>query len=106
MNKPAHCTMKRTIKIGEGQCLIDVAMQYCGNAYRVFDIAALNGVENITDVLDAGIVLIVPETYIEDRRVADYFAGGGHMPASVEGLETELLDGIDYWMIEEEFTVQ
>ncbi len=97
--------MKRIIEIGEGQCLIDVAMQYCGNALRVFDIAALNDLLSITDIIEPGTLISIPETWIEDQKAEAVYSDTGLYPASVDEVQAEILDGIDYWIIEEDFVV-
>ena len=95
------------IKVGEGQTLIDIAMQYCGDALRVFDVADLNGLQ-ITDDLEPGSELKVPDAAIEKRAVVIEFSRLSLFPASIEDIDPgdEQLEGIDYWAIDDDFIVQ
>lgn len=96
----------RTIKIGEGQVLIDVAMQYCGDSLQLFAIAELNGY-SITDFIFPGTEIIIPDLLIENTNVFAAFNDNGLFPASMDqDLDGNFLDGIDYWVIEEDFIVQ
>jgi len=95
----------RNIKIGEGQCLADVAMQYCGDAEVMFEISALNGV-GITEGLVPGTALFVPDYAIDKTNIFAAFRDNGLVPASIEFDTDGLLDGIDYWIIEEDFIIR
>jgi hypothetical protein len=48
------------IEVKKGQCLFDIAMQYCGNAELAWDIATLNQM-SLTDNLAPGQILKIPE---------------------------------------------
>jgi hypothetical protein len=98
-------TLKKGLTVGEGQTLIDIAMQFLGDASRAFEIADLNGL-SITDNLTPGQTLIIPEPAIDKIKIVAAFAG--LQPASMddENVLDEVFDGIDYWAIEEDFIVQ
>lgn len=98
----------RSIEIGEGQTLIDIAMQYCGDALRVFDVAELNGLQ-ITDDLVPGEFLKVPDAEIDKEKITIEFSNYGLQPASRPDTFDEAGDepeGIDYWAIDDDFIVQ
>lgn len=98
--------MLRIIEIGEGQALVDVAMQYCGNAEKQFEVAELNGL-SITEDIIPGTSLFVPDLEIENKKVFAAFNDNQLWPASKEeDWDGNLLDGIDYWIIEEDFIIQ
>lgn len=96
--------MMRSIKIQEGQTLVDIAMQYCGDALAVFDVAELNGI-GITDEPEIGQILFVPDPAIDKIKIVEAFRK--LVPAS-KG-DTDVSDlanaGIDFWAIEEDFMV-
>ncbi|MOA43351.1 hypothetical protein D3C78_1654920 [compost metagenome] len=89
--------------VQQGQCLIDIAIQHCGDASAAFAIAALNGLSVTDDVLP-GVDLLIPE--ILDKGMTDYFLKNGFVPAtgSVKP-ENYTLSGIDYMGIEIDFIV-
>lgn len=96
-----------TIQTNEGQTLKDIAVQYLGNAERVSEIALLNNI-NITDDLEIGTSLLIPEVDIEKTSIINHFQKNNIVPASsidvAVGEEEE--EGIDYWAIEEDFIIQ
>lgn len=95
------------IKAGEGQTLIDIAMQYCGDAMRLFEIAELNNLD-ITDDLTGGQTLIVPDEEIDKNKIVIEFSKFDLVPSSKDD-EADIivrLEGIDYWAIEDDFVVQ
>lgn len=96
----------QTIKAGEGQTLIDVAMQHLGEAALLFDVAELNGLQ-ITDELTPGQLIILPDAAIDKLRVVREFSSRGLEPSSLYSDDVfERLQGIDYWAIEDDFIVQ
>lgn len=99
--------MMRSINIGEGQTLIDVAMQHLGDASRVFEIMELNEL-GLTDEPAPGTTLLIPDVAVDRQYVVDAFAKKGLVPASTELETAEETDeeGIDYWAIEDDFEVQ
>ncbi len=101
--------MMQVIKTGEGQTLLDIAMQYTGDVSRAVEIAHLNGLQ-LTDDLEAGMELQVPEAAIDKQYIAEAFAENDLHPASGEtelpNADDEVLEGIDYWTIEDDFIIQ
>jgi LysM repeat protein len=87
------------VVVQPGQSLPDIAVQHAGSLEAWAIIATLNGMA-ITQNGQPGRTLNVPVT---DKRTVRYFANGGYVPASAT-LAT--LEGIDYWIIEQDFTVQ
>lgn len=69
----------RQIQVDQGQCLMDVAVQHCGDATALFEIAELNGI-SITEVVGPGTVLNVPDAY--DQQVASYLVFKRSVPAT------------------------
>lgn len=98
--------MKQIIKAGEGQTFLDIAMQYCGDALRADEIAVMNGMA-VTADLQPGQDIEIPVVVIDKINVVAAFDERGLIPASSdENFTGEVLDGIDYWAIEEDFIVQ
>lgn len=96
----------RNIKTGEGQALVDIAMEYCGDALRVFELADLNNI-SVTQELQPGTSLIIPDSEIDKIKIIAAFTNEGLHPASKEDeFEDSDFDGVDYWIIEEDFIVQ
>lgn len=89
-----------SITVKPGQALEDIAIQHCGDYSAIFQLAKLNSL-NLTDDLVPGQSLVLPVTV--NARVRSVYADRGYVPASgVEVVE----EGIGYWGIEYEFTVQ
>lgn len=101
----ATLTTQQTIKVGEGQTLLDIAMQYCGDVTVCLAIAELNG-KSISDLLTTGEQLLVPVPDISKQKIVDLFAQKGLFPASTEDGQLEQFSGIDYWAIDVDFIVQ
>lgn len=68
-------------KVEQGQCLMDVAVQYCGSATAIFEIAELNGIE-ITALLNAGDEVIIPAAY---QAMVNYLVQKQARPAIGKG---------------------
>ena len=83
-----------------GQTIEDIAIQYGGDYSAVFDLVKLNALDFSTDLI-AGQVLKKP--VVKNAKVQSVYASRGYVPAA--GSEP-VLEGIDYWRIEYEFTVQ
>ncbi|WP_367867903.1 hypothetical protein [Pedobacter sp. WC2423] len=90
--------------VDQGQSLLDVALQHCGDVSVIFDIAVLNGV-SVTEKLKPGTVLILPE--VSDAGMVRYFFQNNFIPATDTGSvkAIELPEGIDYWAIGIDFIV-
>ena len=83
-----------------GQTLLDVAVQYMGDASGLPALAAANGLYP-NSPLTPGASLVIPTPI--NKRVVEFYRRGGYEPASTGGLTT--LDGIDYCAIEDTFIV-
>ena len=91
------------------QSLIDVAIQHTGTIENAFKIAVANGL-SLTDDLEPGEQLIIPEDVEMNSDVVNYFSAKGIQPAT--GLtENDLLiaqtvqRGIGYMQIGKTFKV-
>lgn len=62
-----------------GQCLVDIALQYCGAAEASWDIASLNGI-SVTDSPSPGATLLLPP--VVNAEVVAYYAANRIEPAS------------------------
>jgi len=71
------------IVVQPGQCLMDIAIQYGGDATAIVDIALQNGLAITDDVL-AGQVLL--NFAVADTEMAAYILAKGYVPAT-DGLE-------------------
>lgn len=69
----------RQIKVKNGQTILDIAVQYCGDVEAAFDIAAMNDIE-VTSQPETGTVLLIPE--ISNKRVVSYFGANNIAPAT------------------------
>ena len=96
--------MMQTIKINEGQTLLDVAIQHTGDASRAFEIALANGL-NFSDDLEIGTVVLVPEASVENKKNVADFVKTNTTPASKKDDTGLLLEGVDYWAIGDEFII-
>jgi LysM repeat protein len=83
-----------------GQTLEDIAIQYLGSEQAVFELASINSLELTAD-LSAGQQLELPDVY--DKQVRRVYERGGYQPAA--GGDADL-QGINYWIIEQNFIVQ
>jgi hypothetical protein len=93
----------RTIKSGEGQTLIDLSMQYLGNADDAMLLSEINGL-SITEDLVPGQEIMIPDVAIENKKTVDKYAAKGIVPASSDEGEPEP-EGIGFWKIELDFIV-
>ncbi len=94
-------------KAEQGQNILDLAMQYCGDASAAFEIALLNGF-SLTDDLAADEVLELPPEI--DIAIANFFRNNNLVPATGTsilsmGSPEEEIGGIEYWAIGETFIV-
>ncbi len=93
------------IKISEGQTLIDIAIQYLGDASRYVEIIELNNL-TITEDIHAGDELIIPTVTNEKTAIVSLFRKKNIKPASAITDIISENEGVDYWHIEENFIVQ
>lgn len=96
----------RSIKVSEGQTLLDIAVEYCGDFNAVYAIADLN-LKGITDDLVIGEVLIVPDADVTKADIVSMFMQPSLKPASAEDAELSEVaaEGLEYWAIEEDFII-
>lgn len=64
------------IKISEGQSLLDVSLWLLGGTAGLFALADANGLA-ITDALEAGQVLVVPDGFPVSAELVAYYKGEG-----------------------------
>ena len=88
------------VTVKHGQTLLDVAIQYLGNAASVAQLAALNSLD-MTSEITPGQILELPD--VADKRVVKFLKDGEHVPATnyIDGD----LEGIEFWGIESDFIV-
>jgi len=91
----------KTIVIGSRQCLLDVAMQYAGNAEAAFDVALLNNIA-LTDQLPAGNNLLPIKPV--NKEVVQLMATENHKPATAVDMMAQQ-EGIGFWRIKIDFTI-
>lgn len=96
------------MKIGvlHNQSLLDIAISYGGNISVAFAIALENGI-SVTDDLQPGRLLAIPENIAQDVEIVNYYRSRGIHPAtavSYQNVETQP-EGIEYWAIEMDFVV-
>ena len=96
-----------TVKILDGQTISDIAVQALGDAERSMEVAYLNGM-SLTDDLIAGSFINVPDFDLSEKNVVQLFSDPANAPASDDsaGGVDEILEGIGYWYLENDFIVQ
>ena len=96
-----------TITVNEGQTLLDIALQGTGDLTRVFEVAALNGVD-ITDDLPIGGMIQSPDPAVDKSYLVDLFAVVYQKPKSADNevARTNGREGIGFWAIAVDFIVQ
>lgn len=92
-----------TGKLHNRQTLIDVAVQNCGSADALIQLAFINGV-GITDDVLPGTSLTLPDMI--DAGVVKKLKPFGNVPVSGIELNPPAPEGIGYWYIEQDFIVQ
>lgn len=99
--------MEKSVQVIIEQSLLDIAIQQCGDATAVFDLAVLNGL-SITEDLHTG-QLIVSDAVL-DADVARYYSERNIKPTTgfsdEDKILTEKNEGIGYWAIGVDFIVQ
>jgi hypothetical protein len=93
--------MRQSRPIEANQTLLDIAIQELGDASRANEIAVMNGM-SITDDLQPGAVLLIPEIARIFKFLANIFKDRGNTPASAIIVE----EGIEFWLLEKDFVVQ
>lgn len=87
---------------GNGQTAIDIALQECGAIEAVVGICLTNDI-TIYDAIGAGVK--VETVAVIDINVVQQFMIEKRKPASFHGNIVEDYDGIDYWIIEDDFII-
>jgi len=91
----------------QGQGLMDVAVQHCGDAGALFSLALANGL-SITEELSPGTILELPE--VSNVGIKKYFSDKELVPATGEDSNKKFIElspeGVDYWAISEDFIIQ
>ncbi|MCZ2141064.1 MAG: hypothetical protein LC096_06680 [Bacteroidia bacterium] len=86
--------------VEQGQCLVDMAIQYNGNALAIFDIALINGISLTEDIVPGQ---ELKETAVLDNRIKNYFSK--ITPARGSDIDTLEQQGIGYWYIGLDFII-
>ena len=96
------------VTVSYGQTWLDLALQELGDMERAIELAQLNN-RAITDDLQAGEELLVPDFDSEKRSIIQLFRNKANRPASGDtfiaadpGSDGE---GIEFWAIENDFVV-
>jgi hypothetical protein len=98
------------ITVSYGQTWFDIAMQELGDIERTVELARING-RSITDALEAGEVLHVPDFDLAKRDIIQLFSNSANKPASgdtaflTQDPDTSGGEGIEFWAIENDFVV-
>jgi hypothetical protein len=89
--------------VQQGQNMMDIAIQHCGDARSLFDLAVLNDL-SATDEVAPGTDLKIP-TPAQPGIVA-YFQNGGYVPATNNDANIfSNKEGIGFWIIGVDFKV-
>ena len=87
--------------VEQGQCLVDMAIQYNGNALAIFDIALIHGISLTEDIVPGQ---ELKETAVLDTRIKNYFSK--ITPASSNNADILVQpQGIGYWYIGLDFII-
>ncbi|THU36919.1 hypothetical protein FAM09_18320 [Niastella caeni] len=97
------------VTVSYGQTWLDIAMQELGDIERAIELARLNG-RSVTDALEAGEILNVPDFDTSKRSIVQLFRNSANKPASGEVLiaadgDTGGNEGIEFWALENDFVV-
>jgi hypothetical protein len=96
------------VTVSYGQTWLDIAMQELGDMERAMELALLND-RSITDELQAGEELIVPDYDLEKRSIIQLFRNAANKPASSDTFSAAEPDttgeGIEFWALENDFVV-
>jgi hypothetical protein len=97
------------VTVSYGQTWFDIAMQEMGDVERTIELAQLNG-RSITDPLEAGEVLMVPDFDSAKKSIVQLLRNKANNPASGDTLiavdpDTGSNEGIEFWALENDFVV-
>jgi hypothetical protein len=95
--------MKNKVIVQSGQTLFDIALQEYGSIAGVFQLADDNGIDNITDELAVGSVLIVSDEFIVNKNIVDFYKN--NRITSATALSNNQLQGIGFWAIGVDFII-
>lgn len=97
----------QTITVRDRQCFLDMAMQYAGDAPAAVQMA-FNSLLPVTQLFAPGDLLPMPA--VIDTDITTVFKTEKAIPASsssaFSGGGTDADEGIDFWIIENDFIVQ
>jgi hypothetical protein len=93
-----------TAIIKQAQCLMDMAVQHCGDATGLFEIAKLNEI-SMTKEMAIGTEIKIPEAVNEE--IKQWFIDNGYIVATDNPMPAEpvIMEGIGYWRINLDFIV-
>ena len=91
---------KMEVVVQHKQTLLDIAIQYCGDAQALVELADLNEI-SLTEEVEAGILLILPA--VRSPQLVSYFSNGNYLLATKP--TSDLLNGISYWAVGYDFTI-
>ena len=85
------------------QSLLDFAIQHTGSVANVFLIAQAN-VLSVSDDLEPGTILIIPDTVVLDTDIKTYYTSRAIQPATalttiIDDNTEPSPEGIGYWII-------
>ncbi|MDY3337784.1 hypothetical protein PG279_01160 [Riemerella anatipestifer] len=92
------------ITVLHNQSLLDTCLQHTGTIEGVFELAMANNMA-ITDDVEAGQIMKLPEGIKEDRDIFNYYAAKGIQPATAITEVVEKCEGIGCWAIGIDFKV-
>jgi hypothetical protein len=80
----------QNIVVQEGQSLYDIALQHYGNAEAVIDLVRDNGLQGVTQQLQAGRVLQVNTASDKyNKAIVNYYKANNVLPATQQGVSFE-----------------
>ncbi|MBT0550254.1 hypothetical protein [Riemerella anatipestifer] len=92
------------VEVLKRQSLLDICLQHTGTIGGVFELAMANNMA-ITDDVQAGAVLQLPENIKKDRDIFNYYASKNIQPATAITEVVEKCSGIGCWAIGIDFKV-
>lgn len=95
------------IIILHNQSLLDLALQHTGKVENAFELAMVNEL-SITDSVEAGERLELPENIAQERDILAYYQAKNIQPATAvshTGNTINKPEGISYWAINQDFKV-
>ena len=96
------------VTVSYGQTWLDIALQELGDMERAIELARLNN-RSITDELQAGEELLVPDFDSQKRSIIQLFRNAANRPASgdtfIAADPDTVGEGIEFWALENDFVV-